>query len=223
MSISDIINGAGAIGAGNRTGDGVKSKDQLGQAEFLELMIAQLKNQDPFKAMDPSQFLGQLAQFGTVSGIQEMQTAFATLSESMRSSQVLEGATMVGRDVLVASDQITLQSEGGVRGALDIPSGANSVQVNVRDASGQLVRRMSVTPTAGLTDFTWDGVTDNGVRAAAGEYTFEAIANVGGHAESLETLLASRVSSVTIDATRGLTLNTNDLGARALSDVRRVM
>jgi flagellar basal-body rod modification protein FlgD len=222
MSITDIINGTGATGAGNGAG-GTRPKDQLGQAEFLELMIAQLKNQDPFKAMDPSQFLGQLAQFGTVTGIQEMQTAFATLSESMRSSQVLEGATMVGRDVLVASDEITLQSEGSVRGALDIPSGANSVQVNVRDASGQLVRRMSVTPTAGLTDFTWDGVTDNGVRAAAGEYTFEAIANVGGRAASLEMLLASRVSSVTIDATRGLTLNTTDLGSRALSDVRRVM
>src|SRR5690606_23752739 len=100
----------------------------LGQAEFLELMIAQLKNQDPFKAMDPSQFLGQLAQFGTVTGIQEMQTAFATLSESMRSSQVLDGATMVGREVLIASDEIALAEEGAIRGAIDIPSGATSVQ-----------------------------------------------------------------------------------------------
>src|SRR5687767_11607715 len=159
MSIADIINGTGAAGSATQ-GSGIKKKDQLGQAEFLELMIAQLKNQDPFKAMDPSQFLGQLAQFGTVTGIQEMQSAFATLSESMRSSQVLEGATMVGRDVLVASDEITLQSEGTIRGALDIPSGASSVQINVRDDSGQLVRRMTVPPTAGLTDFTWDGTTD---------------------------------------------------------------
>ncbi len=66
MSIADIINGTGAAGSASQ-GSGVKKKDQLGQAEFLELMIAQLKNQDPFKAMDPSQFLGQLAQFGTVS------------------------------------------------------------------------------------------------------------------------------------------------------------
>ena len=72
MSIADIINGTGAAGSASQ-GSGVKKKDQLGQEEFLELMIAQLKNQDPFKAMDPSQFLGQLAQFGTVSGIQEMQ------------------------------------------------------------------------------------------------------------------------------------------------------
>src|ERR687898_1966740 len=121
MSIADIINGTGAAGSASQ-GSGVKKKDQLCQTEFLELMIAQLKNQDPFKAMDPSQFLGQLAQFGTVSGIQEMQSAFATLSDSMRASQVLDGATMVGRDVLVASETVSLSAEGTVRGAIDVPA-----------------------------------------------------------------------------------------------------
>src|SRR5688572_11531258 len=152
MSIADIINGTGAAGSASQ-GSGAKKKDQLGQAEFLELMIAQLRNQDPFKAMDPSQFLGQLAQFGTVTGIQEMQTAFATLSESMRSSQVLEGATMVGREVLVASEEVTLPETGAVEGAIDIPSGASSVQVNILDDAGQLVRRMTVPATEGLTEF----------------------------------------------------------------------
>ena len=122
MSIADIINGTGAAGSASQ-GSGIKKKDQLGQAEFLELMIAQLKNQDPFKAMDPSQFLGQLAQFGTVSGIQEMQAAFGTLSDAMRSSQVLDGSAMIGREVLVASEDVTLQAEGAVRGALDVPTG----------------------------------------------------------------------------------------------------
>jgi flagellar basal-body rod modification protein FlgD len=116
MSIADIINGTGAAGSASQ-GSGVKKKDQLGQAEFLELMIAQLKNQDPFKAMDPSQFLGQLAQFGTVSGIAEIKEAFGTLSDSMRSSQVLDGATMVGREVLVPSDEVMLQAEGSVKGS----------------------------------------------------------------------------------------------------------
>jgi flagellar basal-body rod modification protein FlgD len=222
MSISDIINSTQGAGASSRSGE-IKKKDQLGQAEFLELMIAQLKNQDPFKAMDPSQFLGQLAQFGTVTGIQEMQSAFATLSESMRASQVLDGSTMVGREVLVASEDANLGAEGAIGGAIDIPSGASSVQINVTDASGQLVRTMTMQPTAGLADFEWDGTADNGVRATAGEYSFEAVANVGGAPVSLETLMASRVSSVTIDAGRGLTLNTNTLGARSLSDVRRVM
>lgn len=221
MSIADIVNSTRAAGASGAATS--KPKDQLGQAEFLKLMIAQLKNQDPFKAMDPSQFLGQLAQFGTVSGIQEMQAAFATLSDSMRSSQVLDGATMVGREVLVASEAATLQAEGSVKGAIDVPPGASSLELVVKNASGELVRRMTLPVGDGLRDFEWDGITDSGERAKEGEYTFEAVANIGGAMESLETLMTSRVSSVTIDAGRGLTLNTTTLGARALSEVRRVM
>lgn len=222
MSIADIINGTGAASNAGSTA-GAKKKDQLGQAEFLELMIAQLKNQDPFKAMDPSQFLGQLAQFGTVSGIQEMQSAFTQMSDSMRASQVLDGATMVGRQVLVASEDTLLGTEGSVRGAIDVPSSASGVQLNVLDSAGQLVRRMTVSNSAGLNDFTWDGTGDNGARLEAGEYTFEAVANIGGANVELETLLADRVQSVTIDSAKGLTLNTTGLGARSLSEVRRVM
>jgi flagellar basal-body rod modification protein FlgD len=158
-----------------------------------------------------------------VTGIQEMQGAFATLSASMRSSQVLDGATMIGREVLVAGDAALLSGEGAIEGAVDVPAGASSVQINVVDDAGQLVRRMPATGASGLTDFSWDGVTDEGVRAQPGQYHFEAIANVGGQAVSLEVLLESRVNSVTIDGARGLMLNTSSLGVRALSDVRRVM
>ena len=222
MSIADIINGTSGAGSASQS-SGTKKKDQLGQAEFLELMIAQLQNQDPFKAMDPSQFLGQLAQFGTVSGISEMKEAFGTLSDAMRSSQVLDGSAMIGRDVLVASDEATLQAEGPVKGAFEVPAGASDLTLNIRDASGVLVRRMTLPTTSGLQEFTWDGVADNGARAAAGDYTFEAVASGGGQSVSLEMLLSSRVTSVTIDPASGLTLNTSDLGARSLSDVRRVM
>jgi flagellar basal-body rod modification protein FlgD len=221
MSIADIINGTSGTGASS--GSGVKKKDQLGQTEFLELMIAQLKNQDPFKAMDPSQFLGQLAQFGTVSGIQDMQSAFSTFADSMRSAQVLEGATMVGREVLVEGEEAALGVEGSIRGAVDVPTGVTALQVNVLDSAGQLVRRMSLPTSAGLTDFSWDGTLDNGARAPAGEYAFEVLASVGGENTSLQPMLSARVDSVTVDNRSGLVLNTSTLGARTLNEVRRVM
>lgn len=222
MAISDIIDGTSAA-AGNGKQGTVGKKDQLGQGQFLELMVAQLKNQDPFKAMDPSQFLGQLAQFGTVTGIQEMQGAFASLSAALRSSQVLDGSNMVGREVLLAANQAVLGATGSISGAVDIPTGASSVEVSVRDVSGQLVRRMQMPTAEGLGEFSWDGLADNGTRLPAGRYQLEAIANVGGQSTSLQTLLSDRVSSVTIDANQGLTLNTRTLGTHALSDVRRVM
>jgi flagellar basal-body rod modification protein FlgD len=221
MSIADVINGTGAAGSSTQAG-GTKKKDQLGQNEFLQLMLAQLKNQDPFKAMDPSQFLGQLAQFGTVTGIQDMQAAFTSLSDAMRSSQVLDGAGMVGRDVLVPSDTVTLHADGTVKGSIDVPKGLTGLTVNIRDGAGALVRRMTLPTDSGNHEFTWDGLRDDGTRAAAGDYDIEAIGSLDGQSGSLEMLFASRVNSVTIDSS-GLVLNTNDLGARPLSDVRRVM
>lgn len=221
MSIADVINGTGAAGSASQS-SGTKKKDQLGQNEFLQLMLAQLKNQDPFKAMDPSQFLGQLAQFGTVTGIQDMQAAFTSMSDAMRSSQVLDGASMVGRDVLVPSDTISLHADGTVKGSIDVPKGLTGLTVNIRDSAGALVRRMTLPTDGGNQEFRWDGLADNGTRAAAGDYDIEAIGTLDGQSGSLEMLFSSRVNSVTIDSS-GLVLNTNDLGARPLSDVRRVM
>jgi flagellar basal-body rod modification protein FlgD len=202
---------------------GVAAKDKLGQAQFMELMIAQLRNQDPTKPMDPSQFLGQLAQFGTVSGIQDMQTSLGTLSDSLRSSQILGGTSLVGHDVLATGSDAHLGAEGHVDGVVDVPEGGNAFTVVITDASGQLVRRIPMSAQQGLNEFRWDGANDRGDRAPAGNYTIEAVTNIGGREQQLETQLASRVGSVTLDpATNSLTVNT-DIGPIPLSRVRRVM
>src|SRR5690606_21481954 len=134
-----------------------RPRDQLGQSDFLKLIVEQLKNQDPFKPTDPSQFLSQLTQFSTVNGIQEMQGAVSELTDSVRSSRALDGATLVGRDVLAFGSDVALSDDGSVLGAVYIPEGATRVQISVRDAGGQLVRELPIDPEAGLRDFTWDG------------------------------------------------------------------
>jgi flagellar basal-body rod modification protein FlgD len=218
MAISAINSNQSAADLG-----GVAAKDKLGQAQFMQLMIAQLRNQDPTKPMDPSEFLGQLAQFGTVSGIQDMQNSLTTLSDALRSSQLLGGTSLVGHDVLATADQARLGAEGGIRGGVDIPEGASEAMLVVTDASGQLVRRLPLSAQQGLSEFQWDGTTDLGERAPAGNYTIEAVANIGGYAQQLETQLSSRVGSVTLDpSTNSLTVNT-DIGPIPLSRVRRVM
>jgi flagellar basal-body rod modification protein FlgD len=219
MPIDSVTNNQAA---GNALGS-VASKDKLGQAQFMQLMIAQLRNQDPTKPVDPSQFLGQLAQFGTVSGIQDMQNSLSTLSDSLRSSQLLGGTSLVGHDVLAVADTARLGAAGGLSGAIEIPEGTNAAVVVVTDASGQLVRRIPLSTQQGMAEFQWDGNTDLGDRAPAGNYSITALANVGGFDEQLETQLASRVGSVTLDpATNNLTVNT-DIGPIPLSRVRRVM
>ncbi len=186
-------------------------------------MVAQLKNQDPTKPMDPTAFVGQLAQFSTVTGIENMQTSMSNLASSMRTAQVMSGTSLVGRQVLAPATSTSIAAGDTVSGAADVPDGTTALQVQVLDATGQSVRTFPVAPQSGLTAFTWDGKTDKGVSATSGTYSFKVVANTSGTATSLPPLLSSKVNSVTIDPTsQNLILNTN-AGALELSTVRQVM
>ncbi len=215
----DAVNGASSmLGSAGAT-----RKDQLGQTQFMQLMIAQLKNQDPTKPMDPSEFLSQLAQFGTVTGIQDMQGSLSTLSDELRSTQVLNGTSLVDHYVLADATEGALAEDGAIAGATTIPEGATAASIVITDASGQLIRQMPISSQEGEVQFLWDGTTDLGTRADPGNYKISAIAKVGGADEQLTTQLVGHVGSVSIDPTNySLTLNT-DLGPISLSRVRRVM
>jgi flagellar basal-body rod modification protein FlgD len=217
MSIDAITGSSSAATAA------AKAKDQLGQDAFLQLMITQLRHQDPTSPVDPADFLGQLAQFGTVTGIQGVQQSMSSLADALRSTQVLGGTSLVGRDVLVDADAAVLGEEGSVYGTAELPQGVRSAALVVTDASGQQVRRVAISPQAGELLFEWDGTTETGARAPAGEYSISVVADVAGQSEQLATQLLARVGSVTIDPSNySLTLNT-DLGPIALGRVRRVM
>lgn len=200
-----------------------KKKDQtLGIEEFLTLMTAQLKNQDPMKPLEGTEFISQLATFGTVSGVQEMKESMELLATSLRSTQTLNGSSMLGRDILVEADSLAYTQGGTVSGELDVPAGTTSLQIRITDSTGAVVREMTLDPAEGTRTFSWDGLKNNGTPAESDTYDIEAVANVAGQSGSLPLLLSGRVSSVSIVGTN-LMLNTPALGAVDMTDVRRVM
>src|SRR5688572_17021817 len=119
-------------------------KTSLGQDDFLSLMIAQLKNQDPMKPLDPSQYVGQLAQFSSVAGLKEINSAIAGLTDSLRGNRVLDGAALIGRAVVAQGSEVYLgapsEERVGVAGAMTVPAGTNQLQLVVKDASGATIR-----------------------------------------------------------------------------------
>ena len=197
----------------------------LGQADFLHLMTEQLKNQDPLKPLDSQQFLGQLAQFSTVQGIDSMQSAMGAMASVMESDQTLRAAALVGHDALVQVDSLDLAAGASVDGEITATS-AGPVTVDIVDADGKRVRRMTVDAAApGATAFAWDGRDDAGNAIPAGNYAIRAVAgNADPSAEDADLLpfcVKANVDSVSIEST-GLSLNLSGLGSFPLSAVRRI-
>jgi flagellar basal-body rod modification protein FlgD len=203
----------------------VVSSGDLQQEQFLELMLTQLKNQDPLKPMESGDFLGQIAQFGTVSGIGELQQSFSSLAASLQSSQALQASTMVGRNVLIESESLRLgnQSEQGL--AFELPVAANDVRLVIEDQSGQVIRQVGFgAQEKGLVDFTWDGLDNAGARVVPGTYVLKASAVIDGANEALSTFIQAPVESVTL-ARDGQppVLNLTDIGAIELGAIKRVL
>lgn len=199
-------------------------KTELGQAEFLRLMVTQFRNQDPMKPMENGEFLGQLAQFSTVSGIGDMNNSISTLADSIRANQALQAASIVGREVLVEGSGALLREEGGISGAVELPASTARASVRILDATGGVVREISLGQRrAGLADFSWDGFKSDGTRAPAGEYRVEAQVAEGQEVFGLATLVASRVTGVSLLAGGGGAQITTETGEQlALASVRSI-
>jgi flagellar basal-body rod modification protein FlgD len=214
---------AAAASSSSSSASGIAAP-QLNESDFLSLLVAQMQDQDPTQPTDPTQFVSQLANFSEVSGMDSMQTSMSNLASSMLASQVASGTSLIGQQVIASTTSAALTAGGTVTGALNVPSNATSLQVQVSDASGNLVSTFAVTPPAGggTTAFTWNGLTSSGAAAPAGIYNFAVTANGGGAATPLTPMFASTVTSVSVDpSTQALTLNTNT-GSVPLSSVVQV-
>lgn len=213
----------GQIGVGPRAVD--VSRDRLGQEDFLRLMMTQLENQDPFAPMESGEFLGQLAQFGTVSGISEMQQSLASLSGSLTGNQTLQAATLVSRDVLVPTREGWLPPDGTLAGAVDVPPGMRNVVVEISDLNGRPVHRLPVdTQVAGRAAFQWDGTLADGGRVDPGFYEVRAVGEMGGVAQETDVLVSGRVESVAVGGAEGsVKLTVTGLGTVDFARIKGIL
>jgi flagellar basal-body rod modification protein FlgD len=197
-------------------------KSDLGQQDFLTLMTTQLKNQDPFKPLDSGEFLGQLAQFGTVSGLAGLQTSFDSLKTSLVSNQALQAASLVGRAALVDSSTMTVGAGTAVGGAVDLPAATSSMTITVRDSTGQIVRTIPTgSHAAGQAQFVWDGKTDSGADAPADTYTFNADYRDGDKTTAGTVQLAATIDSVKVTSD-GFTVELRGIGDKPFSSVHEI-
>ncbi|WP_455917433.1 flagellar hook assembly protein FlgD [Pseudomonas cerasi] len=198
----------------------------LGKDAFLQLLVTQLKNQDPLSPQDNGAFVAQLAQFSSLEGINTLNDSVNAISSNFSSSQALQASSMVGRSIITQTDKAMVDTSKSMTGSVAVTAATGNVSVKITDKDGNVVRTLDMgAQSAGDSSFIWDGKDDNGEVAPAGTYTFAASTkNDKGDSVALLTSLPATVTSVTLSQTGGeMLLNlAGGMGSVKLSQIQTI-
>ena len=191
---------------------------QINQTDFLQLITAQMKDQNPLSPSDPTQFVTQLEGMSQVSAMQSMQA-------SMQASSIMNGTSLIGHSILAPGTTATLATGGAIGAAVNAPAGTTDLNVSIQDSTGATVDTFKVTAAdSGMTSFVWKGVTSTGATAPAGTYKVSVTANVNGTATPVDPLVVNKVDSVLIDpTTNAVDVETDTGNTVPLSQIVSVM
>jgi flagellar basal-body rod modification protein FlgD len=163
---------------------------------FLKLLVAQLNNQDPMNPMDNAQMTSQMAQINTVSGITQLNETMKSMSSQFTAMQMLQGTSMVGREVLTEGNKLTI-SNGVGKGSVELAGAADNVTVQISTASGQPLGSVNMgAMAAGRHNFEWDASSYSGTATPV----FKITASANGKAVASTALTRSAVESVSTSA-----------------------
>lgn len=198
----------------------------LGKDAFLQLLVTQLKNQNPLSPQDNGAFVAQLAQFSSLEGINTLNDSVNSISSNFSSSQALQASSLVGRSIITQTDKALVDTSKSMTGSVAVTAATGNVAVKITDANGNVVRTLDLgAQSAGTSDFIWDGKNDAGEVAPAGTYTFAATTkNDAGDSVALTTSLPATVTSVTLSKTGGeMLLNlAGGMGSVKLSQIQTI-
>jgi len=215
------------LGIQKKTKETNKDDNSLAQQDFLKLMVAQIQNQSPLKPQENGEFLGQMAQFSTVQGLQDMQKTLDSLSNSLVSNQALQASSMVGRFVRVPGDESFLPEGEGNRffGAVELEQSTSNLKFEILSPSGAVVKTIGKgQQAAGLVDLRWDGKNNQGEMMPEGNYKIRATAIMNGQTTSLDTMVIAPVESVTLGRNgEQMKLNVSGIGERSMDQIREIL
>ena len=187
ISTNNLLSGTNGNALTSTPGSSAKAETD----RFLKLLVAQLNNQDPLNPMDNAQMTSQMAQINTVSGIQQLNESVKALSTQFNALQVLQGTSMVGRDVLIPGNSLSV-NQGVANGAFNLAGDADKVTLEIRSPAGDILETQQLGATkAGRNDFSWSNADYQGMAA-----TFKVTATQGGKPVAVDPFVRATVSSV---------------------------
>jgi len=179
----------------------VQNTPSLGKDAFLNLLLTQMKMQDPLEPLKNEEMIAQLAQFSSLEQLQNMSGALQqNLDVNLALGQMLSNTmatTLLGKEVHVNSDTFKYEPGNTPPVGYDLKGDAQSVSVKIYDENGKLVRTMTQQDQGmGAHSIEWDGKDDSGIKMSGGTYTIKVEAKHGDDTVESRALLIGRVSGI---------------------------
>ncbi|WP_300733392.1 flagellar hook assembly protein FlgD [Pseudomonas sp.] len=226
LTLNQILANSARSSSPDNSLAGASGRTALGKDAFMQLLVTQLKNQNPLDPQDNTAFVAQLAQFSSLEGITSLNDSVNSITGGLQSSQALQASSLVGRSVIVQTGEAYVDPASGkpFSGTVVVKEADSKPTVSITNADGEVVRTLELgTQKAGNVDFTWDGKDDAGVLLDKGSYTFTASTKTATGTTALTTYLPATVNSVTLSKTGGeIMLNLAGLGSIGISKVQTI-
>ncbi len=172
MSIQGISPSGNAVTPGATSPPATGKPQPSLQDQFLQLLVAQLKSQDPLQPQDGTAFVSQLAELSSLQQTTQTNQTLSTIAANESSAQSSSYATLVGRTVAAKTSSITLDGNSvpSLGGHLDTSSAKTEMVIS--DATGKVVRTVELgAHAAGDFDVPWTGTDDSGKPLPPGAYS----------------------------------------------------
>ncbi|MGE5363011.1 MAG: flagellar hook assembly protein FlgD [Bacteroidota bacterium] len=179
-----------------------KGKASLGKNDFLNLMMAQLKYQNPLDPMDGTEYAAQLAQF---SSLEQMTNMNDTLEQSIDTNYLLAqsvnntmSATLIGKEVKISGKTIKYSGEDSISIGYKLPADAKSMTITIKDSNGAIVKTIESSELSqGDHKLSWDFTDNNGKKVKQGTYSYTiASKSTSGKDLTITASLYGKVSAV---------------------------
>ena len=183
-------------------------KASMGKEDFLKLLVAQLQNQDPLDPEDSTEFTSQLAQFSSLEQLENLNSGMDTLVKSTENSDRFTSLNTIGKEIAYQSDSFTFNGDPITVG-YQIDDKASEVTLSLQLNGTTITTLNGEDLEKGSHYLTWNGLTADGEKAPAGEYSIMISARATeGKSVAVLPLIRSEVTGVDLDGESGSTLIT---------------
>ncbi len=198
-----------------------KSKNAMGKEDFMKLLMTQLQNQDPLKPMEHQEFAAQLAQFGSLEQLTNIQKGIEGLHTGLGEGSKLSALSMIGKKVQAIGNNIDLVEGQEISMKYSSKEGVQPFKAAIYTEGGKVVREIDLAKAEG-TEIKWDGKDQEGKTLPSGKYTFRVQGvDKSGQAQELGTELSGRVTGVEMEGKNPVLIVETGSGKTRL-ELRRV-